>query len=154
MWEPTSVVLWLLCQKLHLPGKFMCQENLCIFGTCLCIDLLHTCVYVQEKKCEPLGTSYTTKSSILNKKTTTVSPFSGSRLFGGCSVSKTTALSYERERDKGPESYTPVCHHLKKNCKFRDAIIMSNNSFVNFGNLKNHLNHTNESALFFLFKCL
>ena len=100
MWEPTSVVLWLLCQKLHLPGKFMCQENLCIFGTCLCIDLLHTCVYVQEKKCEPLGTSYTTKSSILNKKTTTVSPFSGSRLFGGCSVSKTTALSYERERER------------------------------------------------------
>ena len=115
-----------------------------------------TYVYVQEKKCEPLGTSYTTKSSILNKKTTTVSPFSGSRLFGGCSVSKTTALSYERERerDKGPESYTPVCHHLKQKCKFRDAIIMSNNSFVNFGNLKNHLNRTNESALFFLFKCL
>ena len=26
-----------------------------------------------------------------------------------------------KERDKGPESYTPVCHHLKQKCKFRDS---------------------------------
>ena len=152
MWEPTSIV-WLLCQKLHLPGKFMCQENLCIFGTCLRIDLLHTCMYEQEKKCEPLGTSYTTKSSILNKKNDHCVTIFRLEAFGAV-VSPKLPHYLMKERDKGPESYTPVCHHLKQKCKFRDAIIMSNNSFVNFRNLKNHLNGTNESALFFLFKCL
>ena len=29
-----------------------------------------------------------------------------------------------KERDKGPESYTPVCHHLKQKCKFRDSCLL------------------------------
>ena len=119
MWEPTSIV-WLLCQKLHLPGKFMCQENLCIFGTCLRIDLLHTCMYVQEKKCEPLGTSYTTKSSILNKKNDHCVTIFRLEAFGAV-VSPKLPHYLMKERDKGPESYTPVCHHLKQKCKFRDS---------------------------------
>ena len=79
-----------------------------------------TYVYVQEKKCEPLGTSYTTKSSILNKKNDHCVTIFRLEAFGAV-VSPKLPHYLMKERDKGPESYTPVCHHLKQKCKFRDS---------------------------------
>ena len=80
----------------------------------------HTCMYVQEKKCEPLGTSYTTKSSILNKKNDHSVTIFRLEAFGAV-VSPKLPHYLMKERDKGPESYTPVCHHLKQKRKFRDS---------------------------------
>ena len=121
IWEPTYLIqLTIMPNPTLTLGKFMCQENLCIFGTCLRIDLLHMCMYVQEKKCEPLGTSYTTKSSILNKKNDHCVTIFRLEAFGAV-VSPKLPHYLMKERDKGPESYTPVCHHLRKKCKIRDS---------------------------------